>query len=165
LRETSVFRWFCAPICTFLCTRTAKSAIFNRAISFVFSYLQASVPLFSNKSFVFSNFLASFQQASFVFNNILASIVVFFVACRLTFPVRSGSEPHSPGHPRARRQATTNCLQYDHDNRLSWARRLVKKKMRGVSVWRSDLLLLQSRGTDLPALRIPVPKAPWSAAA
>ena len=129
MRETSVFCRFCAPICTFPRTITAKSATFNSDMSFVFNYLLASVPLFSNKSFVFSYFLASFQQASFFFNNILASFVVYFVIFRLPFPARACSEPLSPGHPRAQRPATTKCLQSDHDDRLSYLRRLVKRKM------------------------------------
>lgn len=124
------FCWFCAPICTFLRTRTAKSATFNSAMSFVFKYFLASAPLFSNKSFVFSYFLASFRQASLAFNNILASVVVFFVICRLPFPARTGTEPLSHGRSRARRPATTKCLQHDHYDRLSRAHRLVKQKMR-----------------------------------
>jgi len=103
-------------------------------MSFVFIYFVASDPLFLNNSFVFSYSSASDQQASFVFNNILASFVVFFVIRRLPSSAHAGTEPLSHGRRRARRPATTKCLQHDHDDRLSQVRRLVKQKMRRMPV-------------------------------
>ncbi len=72
---------------------------------------------------------ASKRVTFFVFRHFLGSFPRFSIFCSVLLLFLPKHSAIVPGIGAAWRQATTKCLECDHNYRLSWARGVVKRKM------------------------------------